>query len=197
MLFRSNLTPEILILICFFGALIALIGSLFALIQTDIKKIIAFSTLSQLGYMFTAIGFNGTNYAMFHLVTHAPFKALLFLSAGIIIHNFNNDQDLRKYGNLVNLMPILYIFNLSASLALIGFPFFSGFYSKDLIIELTLLFSYNHFFYFVISFCLNFGAFLTTIYSIRLIYYSFFTKLNNLYFLKNLNLIKDLNFIQF
>jgi len=172
--FLINLIPLILILISFFGALTALIGSLFALIQTDIKKIIAFSTLSQLGYMFTAIGFNGYNYAMFHLVTHAPFKALLFLSAGIIIHNFNNDQDLRKYGNLINLMPILYVFNISASLALIGFPFFSGFYSKDLIIELTLLFSTSNFFYFFISFCLNFGAFLTTIYSIRLIYYSFF-----------------------
>lgn len=195
--FLLNLIPEILILITIFGALTALLGSLFALIQTDIKKIIAFSTLSQLGYMFCAIGFTNYNLAMFHLVTHAPFKALLFLSAGIIIHNFNNDQDLRKYGNLINLMPILYVFNLSGSLALIGFPFFSGFYSKDLIIELSLSFSTQHFFYFIITFCLNFGAFLTTIYSIRLIYLTFFTKLNNLTILNNLKLIKDLNFIQF
>jgi NADH:ubiquinone oxidoreductase subunit 5 (subunit L)/multisubunit Na+/H+ antiporter MnhA subunit len=195
--FLIDLIPEILYSITIFGALTALTGSLFALVQQDIKKIIAFSTLSQLGYMFTAIGFSGYNYAMYHLFTHAPFKALLFLSAGIIIHNFNNDQDLRKYGNLVNLMPILYVFNLGGSLALIGFPFFSGFYSKDLIIELTLSFCLNNFFYFLISFCLNFGAFLTTIYSIRLIYYSFFTKLNNLNFLTNLKLIKDLNFIQF
>lgn len=193
--FLIHKLPELLILISFFGSLTALIGSLFATVQNDIKKIIAFSTLSQLGYMFCSIGFTGYNYAMFHLVTHAPFKALLFLSAGIIIHNFNNNQDLRKYGILVQLIPILYIFTISATLALIGFPFFSGFYSKDLILELTLNFSLNSYFYFFISFCLNFGAFLTTIYSLRLIYYTFFIKLNfNLTYLKN---IKDVNFIQF
>jgi NADH:ubiquinone oxidoreductase subunit 5 (subunit L)/multisubunit Na+/H+ antiporter MnhA subunit len=122
--FLIDLIPEILYLITIFGALTALTGSLFALVQQDIKKIIAFSTLSQLGYMFTAIGFSGYNYAMYHLFTHAPFKALLFLSAGIIIHNFNNDQDLRKYGNLVNLMPILYVFNLGRQFSFNWISFF-------------------------------------------------------------------------
>lgn len=190
--------PALSNLIILTGSLTAVFGSLLALVQVDIKKIIAFSTLSQLGYMFTAIGLTGYNLSMYHLVTHASFKALLFLCAGVIIHNLNNDQDIRKYGGLLNLTPLLYSYMLVGFLALSGLPFLAGFYSKDLIIELSMCFVYKSYITFLATLLLNFGAFLTTFYSIRSIYYIFFATTNvTVPTLKNLTKVKDLNLIQF
>ena len=191
--------PIILSLILIIGSLTAVFGALLASFQLDVKKIIAFSTLSQLGYMFTAIGLIGFKYSLFHLVTHAAFKALLFLSAGVIIHALNNEQDIRRFGGLAILMPNLYIFMLIGFLALSGFPFLAGFDSKDLIIELSLAFYNRSFFGFFVAFLLNFAAFLTSYYCIRTIYYVFFTKPNfTIYTLQRANkTVSDLNVIQF
>jgi len=105
------------------------------MVANDIKKIIAYSTCSQLGYMVLSCGMSAYQGAFFHLFNHAFFKALLFLSAGSIIHLMSNEQDIRKFGGLSKLSPVVYINILIASLALAGFPFLAGFYSKDLIIE--------------------------------------------------------------
>ena len=106
-------------------------------IQNDIKRVIAFSTLSQLGYMTVALGVSAYSVAIFHLMTHAFFKALLFLAAGSVIIGMHHDQDIRHMGNIKKYMPITWITFLLGSLALIGTPFFSGFYSKEIIIETT------------------------------------------------------------
>lgn len=198
LLIRFNFIIEnsifIMKLIVIIGSLTAIFGSLLSLVQFDIKKIIAYSTLSQLGYMFTVIGFYGYNIALYHLLTHAFFKALLSLCSGIIIHYFNNEQDIRKYGSIYNIIPLLYIFIIIGFLALAGFPYLSGFYSKDLIIELALCYFYTNFIYNLSSILLLFAAFLTTFYSIRTIYYIFFIKFN---FIKiNLKLNYNLNLIQ-
>ncbi len=190
--------PILLNVIVLVGSLTAVFGSLLALVQVDIKKIIAFSTLSQLGYMFTAIGLLGFNLSMFHLVTHAAFKALLFLSAGVIIHALNNEQDIRRYGALISFMKLLYTFMVVGFLALSGVPFLAGFYSKDLIIELSLCFYDQSFVMFLAATLLNFGAFLTTFYSIRTVYYIFFAATNfTTKVAKEVSNIKDLNLIQF
>lgn len=198
LLIRFNFVIEnsifVMKLIIIIGSLTAIFGSLLSLVQFDIKKIIAYSTLSQLGYMFTAIGFYGYNIALYHLLTHAFFKALLFLCSGIIIHYFNNEQDIRKYGSIYNIIPLLYIFIIIGFLALAGFPFLSGFYSKDLIIELTLCYFYTNFVCNLSSILLLLAAFLTTFYSIRTIYYIFFIKFN---FIKiNSKLNYNLNLVQ-
>lgn len=133
--FIFEYTPYILYLITLWGGLTSLIAGLIGSTQNDIKKIIAYSTSSQLGYMILACGLSNYNISLFHLLNHAFFKALLFLSAGSIIHILNNEQDIRKMGGFIKLSPFIYINMLIASLALIGFPFFSGYYSKDLIIE--------------------------------------------------------------
>lgn len=104
-------------------------------VQNDIKKIIAYSTCSQLGYMVLACGLSAYSASLFHLLNHAFFKALLFLSAGSVIHILAGEQDIRKMGGLAKLTPFVYINMLIASLALAGFPFLAGFYSKDFIIE--------------------------------------------------------------
>ncbi|MCE5393976.1 MAG: NADH-quinone oxidoreductase subunit L [Acidithiobacillus sp.] len=117
------------------GAITALFMGLVGLVQNDIKRIIAYSTLSQLGYMTAALGASAFSAAIFHLVTHAFFKALLFLAAGSVIHAMANEQDIRKMGGLARSMPITYVTFLIASLALAGIPPFAGFFSKDLIIE--------------------------------------------------------------
>lgn len=170
-------------------------GATAALVQSDLKKTIAYSTCSQLAYMFTACGFSGYSQALFHLFTHGFFKALLFLSAGIIIHNLSDEQDIRKMGGLFNLLPITYTFFLIGSLAIIGFPFLAGFYSKDGILEL--IYSSNHgdihsqekeqlraLFSYGLA---NLGIFFTTLYSLRLLFYVFLTKPNGFksYFNKN------------
>ncbi len=117
------------------GAITALFMGFLGIVQNDIKRVVAYSTLSQLGYMTVALGASAYSVAIFHLMTHAFFKALLFLAAGSVIIGMHHDQDIRNMGGLRKYMPITWITSLLGSLALIGTPFFSGFYSKDLIIE--------------------------------------------------------------
>jgi len=153
------------------GALTAFFAATCGLVQHDIKKIIAFSTCSQLGYMFYACGLGNFSASLYHLTNHAFFKALLFLCAGAVIHLLQGEQDLRRMGGLVTIMPITYTAMLIASLSLLGFPFLSGFYSKDILIELA----WAHYtipgtFAFWLA---TMAAFLTAFYSTRLLYYVF------------------------
>lgn len=129
--------PNILIFMTFVGACTAFMAATIGLVQHDIKKVIAYSTCSQLGYMVFACGISGYTISLFHLINHAFFKALLFLAAGSIIHSLNNEQDTRKMGGLLKIVPFTYSMMLIGSLSLAGFPFLSGFYSKDLILELA------------------------------------------------------------
>jgi len=133
--FIFEYAPRVLFLIAVWGGLTALVSGTIGTVQNDIKKIIAYSTCSQLGYMVLACGVSDYSLGLFHLFNHAFFKALLFLSAGSVIHILNNEQDIRKMGALAKLTPFVYINIVIASLALAGFPFLAGFYSKDLIIE--------------------------------------------------------------
>jgi len=129
-------TPEILILVVLLGSLTAFFSSTIGLTQNDLKKVIAYSTCSQLGYMVMICGFSQYNTGLFHLVNHGFFKALLFLSAGSIIHALSDEQDFRKMGGMNNITPLTYSCIVVGSLSLMGLPFLTGFYSKDLIIEL-------------------------------------------------------------
>lgn len=130
-----ELSDTALSLILIIGAITALFMGFLGTMQTDIKRVVAYSTLSQLGYMTVALGASAYSVAVFHLMTHAFFKALLFLGAGSVIIGMHHDQDMRNMGGLRKYMPITWITSLLGSLALIGTPFFSGFYSKDSIIE--------------------------------------------------------------
>nr|YP_007474993.2 NADH dehydrogenase subunit 5 [Pneumocystis jirovecii]AFR90403.2 NADH dehydrogenase subunit 5 [Pneumocystis jirovecii]AWB97827.1 NADH dehydrogenase subunit 5 [Pneumocystis jirovecii]AWB97873.1 NADH dehydrogenase subunit 5 [Pneumocystis jirovecii] len=156
-------------LICGLGAATALFASLTGLFQNDLKWIIAYSTCSQLGMMFVAIGLSQYSLALFHLVNHAFFKALLFLSAGVVIHAFQDEQDIRKMGGLLWGMPLTYTFILIGSLSLMAFPFLTGFYSKDLIIEMSFKSS-------VFFGLLTVVAVFTSLYSFKLIYFTFLSK---------------------
>src|SRR3989338_4400258 len=129
--------PTILLFITFIGSLTAFFAATTGLFQNDLKKVIAYSTCSQLGYMVFACGLSNYQVGFFHLINHAYFKALLFLSAGSVIHAVSDEQDMRKMGGLVNLLPFTYCMMFIGSLALMGFPFLTGFYSKDIILELT------------------------------------------------------------
>ena len=117
------------------GMTTAFFAATVALVQNDIKKIVAYSTCSQLGYMFFAAGVGAYHVAIFHLFTHAFFKALLFLGSGCVIHSFSNQQDIRSMGGVWKKIPFTYILMIIGTLSLTGFPFLSGFYSKDAIIE--------------------------------------------------------------
>ncbi|MFK3736704.1 NADH-quinone oxidoreductase subunit L [Massilia sp. TN1-12] len=130
-----ELSDTALSFIIVIGSITALFMGFLGIIQNDIKRVVAYSTLSQLGYMTVALGVSAYNVAVFHLMTHAFFKALLFLGAGSVIIGMHHDQDMRNMGGLRKYMPITWITSLLGSLALIGTPFFSGFYSKDSIIE--------------------------------------------------------------
>ena len=130
-----ELSDTALSFVMIIGAITALFMGFLGIIQNDIKRIVAYSTLSQLGYMTVALGVSAYSVAIFHLMTHAFFKALLFLAAGSVIMGMHHDQDIRNMGNLKKYMPITWITSLIGSLALIGTPFFAGFYSKDSIIE--------------------------------------------------------------
>jgi proton-translocating NADH-quinone oxidoreductase chain L len=174
--FFFEYVPVILNFLLIIGATTALFASTVGLTQYDLKRIIAFSTCSQLGYMFVACGSSNYALALFHLFNHAFFKALLFLAAGNIIHALTDEQDIRKMGGLANFLPLTFTFFVIASLALMGFPFLSGFFSKDLLIELTWFNALSS--RYIASFFLVFAAFLTAAYSIRLIYYVFLTKPN-------------------
>jgi NADH:ubiquinone oxidoreductase subunit 5 (subunit L)/multisubunit Na+/H+ antiporter MnhA subunit len=126
---------ELSLLMVFFGVFTALFSAMVGLFQNDVKKVIAYSTCSQLGYMFFICGFSQYILSFYHVITHAFFKALLFLTAGAILHVLNDEQDIRKMGKLKNLYPFYGLLFLLGSLALTGIPFLSGFYSKDLILE--------------------------------------------------------------
>ncbi len=130
-----ELSETALSVVLVIGSITMLFMGLVGIVQTDIKRVVAYSTLSQLGYMTVALGASAYSVAIFHLMTHAFFKALLFLAAGSVIIAMHHEQDMRKMGGLRKYMPITWITSLTGSLALIGFPFFSGFYSKDSIIE--------------------------------------------------------------
>ncbi len=159
------------------GMITAIFAASVALVQNDIKKIVAYSTCSQLGYMFFAAGIGAYHVAMFHLFTHAFFKALLFLGAGSIIHAFQNEQDIRNMGGVRKKLPFTYIFMLLGTLALTGFPFLSGFYSKDAIIEFAYLKNSS-----LGNYAATIGiltAFLTSIYSWRLFFKAFHGDYNN------------------
>ncbi|MBT8069569.1 MAG: NADH-quinone oxidoreductase subunit L [Xanthomonadales bacterium] len=156
------------------GAVTALSMGLIGIVQNDIKRVIAYSTLSQLGYMTVALGVSAYSAAIFHLMTHAFFKALLFLGAGSVIIALHHQQDMRYMGGLRKYMPITWITAWIGTLALIGFPFFSGFYSKDMIIEAV---ADSHrwgssFAYFAVVA----GVLITAIYSFRLLYLTFHGK---------------------
>jgi len=130
-----ELSTTALSFVMIIGAITALFMGFLGIVQNDIKRIVAYSTLSQLGYMTVALGASAYSVAIFHLMTHAFFKALLFLAAGSVIMGMHHDQDIRNMGNLKKYMPVTWITALIGSLALIGTPFFAGFYSKDSIIE--------------------------------------------------------------
>jgi len=159
------------------GMSTAFFAATVALVQNDIKKIIAYSTCSQLGYMFFAAGLGAYHVAIFHLFTHAFFKALLFLGAGCVIHSFNEEQDIRSMGGVWKKIPYTYVLMIIGTLALTGFPFLSGYYSKDAIIEFAYL-KGNTIGYIATSVGI-FTALLTSIYSWRLIFKTFHGKYNN------------------
>lgn len=153
------------------GALTALMAATIGLVQNDIKRVIAYSTCSQLGYMIFACGVSNYSVSLFHLMNHAFFKALLFLSAGSVIHALADEQDMRKMGGLLRALPLTYSLMLIGSLSLMGFPFLTGFYSKDAILELTYA-SYSikgTFAYWLGAF----SALCTSFYSFRLLLNSF------------------------
>ena len=133
-----ELAPTALLVIAALGAVTAIFAATVALTQNDIKRVIAYSTCSQLGYMVFAIGVSAYSVAVFHLVTHAFFKALLFLGAGAVIHAMSDEQDMRKMGGLAKSIPIVYSLMWIGSLALMGVPFFAGYFSKDAILESAL-----------------------------------------------------------
>lgn len=164
--------PNALLIITLFGGLTTFMAGTIGMLQNDIKKVIAYSTCSQLGYMVLICGLSNYSLSLFHLTNHAFFKALLFLSSGVIIHALNDEQDMRKMGGLIKLLPLTYIMILIGSLALMGFPFLTGFYSKDIILEITfanLNFKFNSFIYLLAIM----SAFFTSFYSVRLLYFVF------------------------
>ena len=164
-------------LVTIVGMITAIFAASVALVQNDIKKIVAYSTCSQLGYMFFAAGIGAYHVAMFHLFTHAFFKALLFLGAGSVIHAFRDEQDIRNMGGVRKKLPYTYLFMLIGTLALTGFPFLSGFYSKDAIIEFAYLKNSS-----LGNYAASVGiftAFLTSIYSWRLFFKTFHGSYNN------------------
>ena len=160
------------------GMITAVFAASVALVQNDIKKIIAYSTCSQLGYMFFAAGVGAYHVAIFHLFTHAFFKALLFLGAGSVIHAFKDEQDIRKMGGVWKKIPYTWFLMLIGTLALTGFPLLSGFYSKDAIIEFA-YFKNSSIGYYAMTVGIV-TAFLTAVYSWRLFFKTFHGKYNNL-----------------
>ena len=164
--------------IAIIGMITAVFAASIALVQNDIKKIIAYSTCSQLGYMFFAAGVGAYHVAIFHLFTHAFFKALLFLGAGSVIHAFKDEQDIRKMGGVWKKIPYTWTLMLIGTLALTGFPLLSGFYSKDAIIEFA-FFKNSTIGYYAMTVGII-TAFLTAIYSWRLFFKTFHGKYNNL-----------------
>jgi NADH-ubiquinone oxidoreductase chain 5 len=175
LLMRSSPLVEysntVLLLCLWLGAITTVFSSLVGLFQQDIKKIVAYSTMSQLGLMIICIGLSSYNIALFHLINHAFYKALLFLGAGSVIHAVADNQDLRKYGGLLNYLPLTYSVMLIASLSLVAFPFMTGFYSKDFILESAYgQFSFSGVAAYIIA---TIGAVFTTLYSVKVLYLTF------------------------
>jgi len=169
-------SSTVLLLCLWLGAITTVFSSLIGLFQQDIKKVIAYSTMSQLGMMVIAVGLSSYNVALFHLVNHAFYKALLFLGAGSVIHSVADNQDFRKYGGLISFLPLTYSVMLIASLSLVAFPFMTGFYSKDFILESA----YGQFYFSgtVVYFIATIGAMFTTLYSVKVLYLTFLTNPN-------------------
>jgi NADH-ubiquinone oxidoreductase chain 5 len=169
-------SSTVLILCLWLGAITTVFSSLIGLFQQDIKKVIAYSTMSQLGMMVIAVGLSSYNVALFHLVNHAFYKGLLFLGAGAVIHAVADNQDFRKYGGLRPFLPLTYSVMLIASLSLVAFPFMTGFYSKDFILESA----YGEFFFssIVVYFIATIGAMFTTLYSVKVLFLTFLTNPN-------------------
>ena len=169
-----ELSDTALSFVLIIGSITALFMGFLGIIQNDIKRVVAYSTLSQLGYMTVALGVSAYSVAVFHLMTHAFFKALLFLGAGSVIIGMHHDQDMRNMGGLRKYMPITWITSLIGSLALIGTPFFSGFYSKDSIIEAA---AESHLFGSGFAhFAVLAGVFITAFYSFRMYFMVFHGK---------------------
>lgn len=169
-------SPSTLFFIALLGAVTALFSGTVGVFQNDLKKVIAYSTCSQLGYMVFSCGLSNYPISVFHVLNHGYFKALLFLSAGSIIHALLNEQDMRRMGGLLQFLPFTYIVILTGSFALIGFPFLTGFYSKDAILEISYS-KYN----FIGSFTNWLGiisAAVTSFYSLKLIYFVFISNPN-------------------
>src|SRR3984957_10689893 len=166
----------VLLLCLWLGAITTVFSSLIGLFQQDIKKVIAYSTMSQLGMMVIAVGLSSYNIALFHLVNHAFYKGLLFLGAGAVIHAVADNQDFRKYGGLRPFLPLTYSVMLIASLSLVAFPFMTGFYSKDFILESA----YGQYYYSstVVYMIATIGAMFTTLYSVKVLYLTFLTNPN-------------------
>jgi len=170
-------SQQILTIVAVVGALTSFFAASVGLFQNDLKRVIAYSTCSQLGYMIFISGLSHFSISLFHLANHAVFKALLFLSAGCVIHGLSDEQDLRKMGGLLNIFPVSYTMILIGSLALVGFPFLTGFYSKDCILEVAVA---KH--DVVGNFCYFLGctaAFCTSFYSFRLVFLAFVNPVNS------------------
>src|SRR6266850_1911218 len=169
-------SSTVLIICLWLGAITTIFSSLIGLFQQDIKKVIAYSTMSQLGMMVIGIGLSCYNIALFHLINHAFYKALLFLGAGAVIHSVADNQDFRKYGGLRSFLPLTYSVMLIASLSLLAIPFMTGFYSKDFILEST----YGQFYLssIIIYLIATIGAGFTTLYSAKVLYLTFLTNPN-------------------
>lgn len=166
----------VLSVITIIGGITAFLAASIGVVQNDIKRVIAYSTCSQLGYMVLSCGISEYSIALFHLANHALFKALLFLSAGCIIHGVSDEQDMRKMGGLIKLFPVSYTMILIGSLALVGFPFLTGFYSKDAILEVAIAKhtpagNFAHFLGCSAAFC-------TSFYSFRLVFLTFINRTN-------------------
>jgi NADH-ubiquinone oxidoreductase chain 5 len=169
-------SSTVLLLCLWTGAITTVFSSLIGLFQQDIKKVIAYSTMSQLGMMVIAIGLSSYNIALFHLVNHAFYKGLLFLGAGAVIHAVADNQDFRKYGGLIAYLPLTYSIMLIASLSLVAIPFMTGFYSKDFILESA--YGQYHISSIIIYFIATIGAMFTTLYSVKVLYLTFLTNPN-------------------
>jgi len=170
------LTPTALLFVAYIGAITLIGGALIAIVMTDIKRVLAYSTISQLGYMILALGVGGWVAGLFHLITHACFKALLFLGSGSVIHGCHGEQDIRKMGRLHHKMPITSITFLIATLAIAGVPLLSGFYSKDAILAAALGFSWTHRVHGLLFILPAVAAAITAFYMLRLYLLTFWTK---------------------
>jgi len=169
-------SSSILTIVSIVGALTSFFAASVGLFQNDLKRVIAYSTCSQLGYMVFIVGLSHYSVSLFHVANHAVFKALLFLSAGCIIHGLADEQDLRKMGGLLKIFPVSFIMIFIGSAALIGTPFLTGFYSKDCILEIAIG-KYNY----IGNFCYFLGcsaAFCTSFYSFRLLFLTFINSTN-------------------